>query len=135
MKYNIFKSVSFQKTLIELKLEQILGCAHLIHNNIDDGDLPFHSYPSSNLLRMHSGLSTDLAFRPDKISQIISNRRFTFSGNSATLSVDSFLYRIKALTNQTLGGNFELLCRNASVPLDGNASDWFWRYRESVWGL
>lgn len=46
--------------------------------------------------------------------------------------MDSFLYRIEALTNQTLGGNFELLCRIASVLFDGKASDWFWRYHKSV---
>ncbi|KAI8115044.1 hypothetical protein CVS40_12674 [Lucilia cuprina] len=102
-------------------LDQLLGlpASGNNNNNINNNiETDFHLQP--------------LSLRPDKISQIISNWKLKFSGNSFGLSVDSFIYRIEALTNQTLGGNLDLLCRNASVLFDGKASNWFWRYHKSV---
>lgn len=86
---------------------------------------------STNLRGIYSGLS-DLSMRPDKVSQIISNWKLKYSGSSDKLSVDAFLYRVEALTNQTLGGNLDLLCDNASTLFEGKANTWFWRYHQSV---
>ncbi|KAI8124706.1 hypothetical protein CVS40_5146 [Lucilia cuprina] len=110
-------------------LNQLLG---LPQTNNQENFINFNANPSANLFRANSGLSTDLSVRPDKISQIISNWRLKFSGNCSSLSVDSFLYRVEALTNQTLGGNFDLLCKNASALFEGKASDWYWRYHKTV---
>lgn len=79
----------------------------------------------------HSSLS-DLASRPDKVLHIIANWRLKFSGNFNSLSVESFIYRVEALTIQTLQGDYDLLCRNASSLFEGKAADWFWRYHRSV---
>lgn len=81
-----------------------------------------------------SGVSSvsDLNVRPDKVLQIISNWKVKFSGGSNSLSVDNFIYRVEALTAQTLRGNFKILCDNISSLFEGRASDWFWRYHMSV---
>lgn len=111
-------------------LNQLLGLAQ---NNNQDNFVNFNIDPSpGNLLRINSGLSGDLAVRPDKISQIISNWKLKYSGTSSGLPIDLFIYRVEALTNQTLGGNFDLLCRNASVLFEGKACDWYWRYHKTV---
>lgn len=76
--------------------------------------------------------SSDLSSRPDKVLHIIANWRIKFSGNTSGLSVENFIYRVEALTLQTLQGDFDLLCRNASSLFESKAADWFWRYHRSV---
>lgn len=75
---------------------------------------------------------TELQSRPDKVLQVMSNWKVKFNGGLNGLSVENFIYRVEALTAQTLQGNFELLCGNASSLFDGKANDWFWRYHRSV---
>lgn len=65
-------------------------------------------------------------------SHIIYNWKVKFTGGSDSLSVQNFVYGVEALTNQNLGGNFELLCRYVSCLFEFKASDWFWRYHKSV---
>lgn len=111
-------------------LNQLLG---IPQNSNQENFVNFDTNASpGNLLRINSANSGDLSVRPDKISQIISNWRLKYSGNSSGLSIDAFIYRVEALTNQTLGGNFDLLCRNASALFEAKACDWYWRYHKSV---
>lgn len=79
-----------------------------------------------------SSTSSDLISRPDKVLQIMSNWKIKFNGGINGLSVGNFIYRVEALTAQTLQGNFDILCGNASSLFEGKASDWFWRYHRSV---
>lgn len=99
------------------------------HRPRDESDLPARLRNPAL-----SGLSTlpDLNVRPDKVLQIISNWRIKFSGGLSGLSVDNFIYRVEALTSQTLQGDFDLLCNNACLLFEGKASVWFWRYHRSV---
>jgi len=53
---------------------------------------------------------SDLAQRPDKAAHILNGWKIQFSGNEDGLSVDNFIYRVEALTRQTLEGNFTILC-------------------------
>ncbi|XP_073835483.1 uncharacterized protein [Musca autumnalis] len=76
--------------------------------------------------------SSDLSSRPDKVLQIMSNWKLKFNGGLNGLSVGNFIYRVEALTSQTLHGSYDLLCGNASSLFDGKANDWFWRYHRSV---
>lgn len=39
------------------------------------------------------------------------------------MSINDFIYRIEALTEQTLEGNMELLAQNKSNLLDGSANE------------
>lgn len=102
-------------------LEQLLG-------------LPSNQNGSGNANRsqLNSGHTVaDLTFRPDKVSQIIYNWRLKFTGGPKSLPVESFIYRVKALTEQTLSGNFTILCMNASSLFDDKAADWFWRFHKA----
>lgn len=93
-----------------------------------------------NIVNGHSALnmsgigtsSSDLNSRPDKVLQIMSNWKLKFNGGQNGLSVENFIYRVEVLTVQTLQGNYDLLCGNASSLFEGKASDWFWRYHRSV---
>lgn len=78
-----------------------------------------------------SNTVSDLLFRPDKVSQIIYNWKLKFTGGSKSLPVESFIYRVEALTKQTLSGNFTILCMNASALFDDKAADWFWRFHKA----
>lgn len=110
-------------------LEQLLGLpptnrnANTSHNN--------SSSANRSNINTTSTIS-DLLFRPDKVSQIMFNWKLKFSGGPNCLPVDGFIYRVEALTNQTLGGNFEILCGNASALFEGKANDWFWRFHKTV---
>lgn len=116
-------------------LEQLLGLPSSSNNrpNVSGGQDSFDARLGTN--RPYSAGSVtvpDLCIRPDKVSQIMFNWKMKFNGSSNCLPVDSFIYRVEALTNQTLGGNFHLLCGNASALFDGKANDWFWRFHKTV---
>lgn len=63
-----------------------------------------------------------------KISNLISNWHIKFTGNSSDITVDDFIYRVNALTNQSLHGNFETLCQYAHLLFGGKAQAWYWRF-------
>lgn len=116
-------------------LEQLLGLPSTLNNQGNVNADQAHAVTSGNILnRSHStGAHTvpDLIFRPDKVSQIMFNWRLKFTGGSDCLPVDSFIYRVNALTNQTLNGNFEILCGNASTLFEDKANKWFWRFHRN----
>lgn len=88
--------------------------------------------PASGAASSRNTSSSDLNSRPDKVLHIMTNWKLKFTGNSNGLPIENFIYRVEALTVQTLQGDFDLLCRNASSLFEGKAADWFWRYHRSV---
>lgn len=74
---------------------------------------------------------TDSGIRLDRVSQIMGNWKLKFSGRSG-IGVEDFLYRVEALTNQSLEGNFALLMSHISTLFEGCASDWYWRYHRRM---
>jgi len=56
--------------------------------------------------------------------------KLKFSGTG--LSVDNFIYQVEAMTNITLDGNFELMCKNVSSIFEGKAKNLFWRHHITV---
>jgi len=55
-----------------------------------------------------------------------------FDGSTEGLGVDEFIYRIKVLTDETLGSDFTIMCKNMHVLFTGKARSWFWRYHKQV---
>lgn len=121
-------------------LEQLLGLPSSNNNQVNNGFGPVNIDSNSVNRSRYSNPNScqDLLSRPDKVSQIIANWKIKFNGSSTCLPVDNFIYRVEALTKQTLNGDFEVLCRSASALFEGKASDWFWRFhrtvREVQWG-
>lgn len=115
-------------------LEQLLGLPYSNNEQVNnDSGRSNHDGNSASRSRFSApNLSHDLAFRPDKVSQIIANWKIKFNGSSNSLPVDNFIYRVEALTRQTLNGDFDILCRSASALFEGKASDWFWRFHRTV---
>lgn len=108
-------------------LEQLLGLPNTANqNSLPNGTLNANSNTSVSNITPHSHES----FRPEKVGHIIHNWKLKFSGDSKGMSIDNFLYRVEALTTQTLGGNFSLLCDYISMLFDSKASDWFWSYHK-----
>lgn len=68
----------------------------------------------------------------DKVTSIINNWHLKFDGSSNGHTIDEFLYRVKTLTNETLNGDFSLICKNLNTILSGKAREWYWRYHKSV---
>lgn len=115
-------------------LEQLLGLPASNDNHANGAvGQANNDVNSANRSRYSIPMSTrDLSSRPDKVSQIISNWKIKFNGSSTSLPVDNFIYRVEALTKQTLDGDFDILCRSASTLFEGKASDWFWRFHRTV---
>lgn len=67
-----------------------------------------------------------------RIAQLIQTWNISFNGNSSKLPVDKFIYMVTALTNDSLGGDFEVLCEHLHILFNGRGLDWYWRYRRSV---
>ncbi|XP_017058293.2 uncharacterized protein LOC108099331 [Drosophila ficusphila] len=80
----------------------------------------------------HSDLSID---RPDKISNTISNWRIKFSGSPSDITIEDFIYRVNCLTQQSLDGNFIVLCQFANLLFTGSALSFYWRVHKSVVSL
>ncbi|XP_052858125.1 uncharacterized protein LOC128265919 [Drosophila gunungcola] len=76
--------------------------------------------------------ATELFHRPDKVAHIMNGWKLRFSGDTGGISVDNFIYRVQALTGQTLDSKFDVMCSNASALFEGKASDFYWRYHKSV---
>lgn len=105
-------------------LEQLLG----LPATRDNG----RGNHNSNLSGRITSPTVGDSLRPDKVGHIIHNWKIKFSGDAKGMSVENFIYRVKALTTQTLNGNFDLLCDHISQLFDSKASDWFWRYHQTV---
>jgi len=124
------------QTNVAAQVQEPLRPAESSHNfrvsseigDIDIPDRPISAFSSS-----------DLGSRPDKVGQIISSWKLRFNGDQDGLSVDKFLYRVEALTRQTLNSRFDLLCGNASVLFEGKAREYYWRFHKvsdsSRWDL
>jgi len=85
---------------------------------------------NSSFERNSGSLSSELSRRPDKVGPIMNGCKLKFSGTG--LSVDNFIYQVDAMTNETLDGNFELMCKNVSSLFEGKAKDFFWRHHKTV---
>lgn len=107
-------------------LEQLLG----LQSNPNQPNGPNNS--GMNMSGRETLSGTGISFRPDRIGHIISNWKVRFSGDVRGMSVDNFIYRVRALTTQTLNGNFDLLCDHISTLFEAKANDWFWRYHQTV---
>lgn len=108
-------------------LEQLLG---IPQNSGNDGHQSLPNVRNSN-----EGGATPLSnssLKPDKVGHIIHNWKIKFTGDSQGISVDNFIYRVEALTTQTLNVNFNLLCDHISPLFDSKATAWFWRYHQLV---
>ncbi|KAH8245713.1 hypothetical protein KR026_012240 [Drosophila bipectinata] len=75
------------------------------------------------------------AYRPDKVGHILNNWKIRFSGSPDGMTIDNFIYRVEALTHQTLDSNFAALCANASLLFDGKAGDFYWRFHKANRGM
>lgn len=105
-------------------LEQLLGL-----NNSTSSQLPT-GQANRPLNGFRNEVSNFYDLRPEKVGYTIHNWRIKFSGDSKGMSVENFLYRVEALTRQTLNGNFSLLCDHISMLFESKASCWFWRYHK-----
>jgi len=74
-------------------------------------------------------IGSDLINRPDKVGHILNSWKIHFS--TVNISVDNFIYRVEALTYQTLEGNFAGLCKNDSLLFDGKARQFYWRFHKT----
>lgn len=101
-------------------LEQLLGLSS--NNGNQTG-------PSTTV--SGGNLSSNVSIRSDKVGHIIHNWQIRFTGDPKGMPVENFIYRVEALTRQTLGGNFDLLCDHMSALFESKASDWFWRHHKS----
>jgi len=77
----------------------------------------------------HQSSASDLLSRPDKVVHILNGWKIKYSGGG--VPVDNFIYRVEALTRETLGNNFSVLCKNASVLFEGKANEFYWRYHKA----
>jgi len=69
--------------------------------------------------------TSDLRQRPDEVGHILSSWKLRFSGCSDGISVDNFIYRVQALTEQTLEGDYWILSSNANLLFEGKAREFY----------
>ena len=69
---------------------------------------------------------------PEKITTIIQNWHLKFDGSSNGMRCEEFIYRVKALTHESLQDNYLALCNNLHILLSGKAKEFYWRYHKQV---
>lgn len=74
-------------------------------------------------------------YRPDKVGHILNSWKIRFSGSPDGMTVDNFIYRVEALTHQTLDSDFSALCGSASLLFDGKAGEFYWRFHKANRGM
>jgi len=92
------------QTNVAAQMQEPLRPAESSHNfrvssEIGDIDIPDRAISAFS--------SSDLVSRPDKVGQMLSSWKLRFNGDQDGLSVDKFLYRVEALTRQTLNSRFD----------------------------
>ncbi|KAI8124987.1 hypothetical protein CVS40_4697 [Lucilia cuprina] len=99
-----------------------------------------YDFPNSNTAdndghshnRNQSSVSSVTLTNSSKVVNLINSWNVKFDGNSTNFPVNKFIYMITALTNDNLGGDFQLLCDHFHILLIGRAREWYWEYRSSV---
>ncbi|KAI8116182.1 hypothetical protein CVS40_11707 [Lucilia cuprina] len=77
-------------------------------------------------------LDPNYSLKIDKITAIIQNWNIKFDGSANGLTVEEFLYRVRSLTTENFGGDFNIICKHLPMLLTGKARDWYWRYHKQV---
>lgn len=95
-------------------------------------DIPHLNYVDINQSRNNNTVSSIALTNSSKVASVINSWNIKFDGNSSSFPVGKFLYVITALTNDNLGGDFQLLCDHFQILLSGRAKEWYWRYRSSM---
>ncbi|XP_033254331.1 uncharacterized protein LOC117193712 isoform X2 [Drosophila miranda] len=90
-----------------------------------------NEYRNSNNLPERNG-SFNLSRDVGKVANLISSWKVQYNGSRNGMPVGKFIYMITALTNDSLRGNFEVLCEHIHILFSGRASEWFCRYRRTV---
>ncbi|XP_030555645.1 uncharacterized protein LOC115769252 [Drosophila novamexicana] len=68
---------------------------------------------------------------PDKVPNIIQSWRIKFDAARDGLQTDEFLYRVRALAQQNLNGDYQLLCDHLHLFFGGKAVEWYWRFHRA----
>ncbi|KAL7726522.1 hypothetical protein ACLKA6_001144 [Drosophila palustris] len=72
-----------------------------------------------------------LLFKNCGATQIITaTQNVKFDGSVKGPTVQEFLYRVRALTADSLQNDFSFLCKNLRVILVGKVREWYWRFRK-----
>ncbi|XP_052837401.1 uncharacterized protein LOC128253212 [Drosophila gunungcola] len=114
----------------------LVGAGNASPFGLGNIDLDAGPGPGSAHGSHRSGVS-ELSQRPDKVAHIMNGWKIRFSGNEDGLNIDNFIYRVEALTRQTLASDFNTLCGNASILFEGKARDFYWRFHKTApmpWG-
>ncbi|XP_036346641.1 uncharacterized protein LOC118755957 [Rhagoletis pomonella] len=99
-------------------------------NNVNNADA---SNQDPNVLHSSGRFREDSGMISQSVSsKIISGWKLSFDGSLTSVPVDEFIYRVNALTNTTLRGDYHSLCQNVHILFEGKAKRWFWRYHHSV---
>lgn len=103
-------------------------------------EMPFNTndVPPNRQYRDRGPLQRPNDLQANKISSLISNWHVRFTGKPNDMSVEDFIYRVNALTRQSLNGDFDMLCRYVHMLFSDNAEAWFWRHHRQAdqlnWG-
>lgn len=125
--------------LIDEAVSRQLAFTHISQNTYRDsfGTRNFDNQPNRIASTRPNNVRTrnprSFEFTTDRIPNIISGWRLVFSGEDEDfLSVDEFIYRVNALTIQSLRGDFDSLCRHVQLLFRDKALHWYWRYHRTT---
>lgn len=116
------------ENIIQSKLSDVQ-----LHDNITPPRVSNNSVQSSSSHANSVSRSETRSIRtlnPEKVTQLIQGWGVKYDGELTGPSVQEFLYRVSALNEDCLSGDFPMLCKNLHVFLTGNAREWCWRFRK-----
>lgn len=110
--------------IIQAELSNVHPQANVTPLRVSNNAVQSRSSQANSFSQSETRSITTLS--PEKVTQLIQGWGVKYDGELTGPSVQEFLYRISALTDDCLSGDFLMLCKN----LTGKAREWYWRYRK-----
>lgn len=114
--------------IIQAELSNVHPQTNVKPLRVSNNAVQSRSSRANSFLQSETRSTTRLS--PERVLQLIQGWRVKYDGKLTDPSVQEFLYRISALTEDCLSGDFPILCKNLHVLLTRMAREWYWRFHK-----
>lgn len=116
------------ESIIQTELANVHLQSNVTPPRVSNNTVQSRSPQANSFTRSEARSITTLS--PERVTQLIQGWGVKYDGEPTGPSVQEFLYRVSALTEDCLSGDFPMLCKNLHVLLTGKAREWYWRFRK-----
>lgn len=114
-------------------LKQILNWIGLETSHHEGLNLDLHLFDEKNFLSQPSSgtlyrrLSLDHAGNTSRVTSVMNGWNVQFDGTNRDITAENFIYRVRIIASENLGGDMQLVVDNIYLLLKHRALEWYWR--------